>query len=95
MSDRLPPLANVLRSLRAEQGVDQLRLALAMNSVPAYLSKLENGHRSNPGARFLRRYAEAYTLLGRPLTAAQRETLATAVLAVPAASVQDAVGDRR
>lgn len=83
----LPPLAQILRALRAEQGVDQLDLALAMNCADAtYLSRLENGRRTNPGAAFLRRYEFAYTLLGRPLSDEQRARLATALLGAPLAA---------
>lgn len=83
----LPPLARVFRALRAEQGVDQLDLALAMNCVDAtYLSRLENGRRTNPSAAFLRRYVFAYTLLGHPLSDEQRSRLVGAVLASPLAA---------
>jgi transcriptional regulator with XRE-family HTH domain len=80
-------LAHVLRTLRADQQVDQLQLALAMGAGGAsYLSKLENGRRVNPGRSFLRRYVAAYALLGRPLNDAQRDLLANAVLARPEAA---------
>lgn len=51
-----------------------------------YLSRLENGRRTNPSAAFLRRYVFAYTLLGRPLSDEQRDRLADAVPAVPLAA---------
>lgn len=83
----LPPLATALRALRAEQGLDQLDLALAMNCADAtYLSRLENGRRTNPSAAFLRRYVSAYTLLGHPLSDEQRARLVAAVLASPLAA---------
>lgn len=83
----LPPLAQVLRALRAEQGVDQLALALAMNCADAtYLSRLENGRRTNPSASFLRRYVFAYTLLGCPLSTEQCARLAAVILAAPLAA---------
>lgn len=79
-----PSLSQVLRALRAEQGVDQLDLALAMDCGDAtYISRLENGRRTNPTAAFLRRYVFAYTLLGRPLSDDQRRRLADAVLRSP------------
>ena len=83
----LPPLALTMRALRAEHGLCQLELAIAMGSTDAsYLGKLENGRRMNPGQRFMQRYVRAFTLLGRPLTAAQRARLADALLALPRAA---------
>jgi transcriptional regulator with XRE-family HTH domain len=83
----LGTLARTLRALRAEQGIDQLALAIAMGVGDAgYLSRLENGRRSNPSHEYLRRYVLAYERLGRPLNEAQLARLANAVLrAAPAA----------
>lgn len=81
MSDGIGALARVLRCLRAEQQVDQLRLALAMGSSDAsYLSKLENGRSRNPSVQMLGRIVTAYADLGRPLSAAQSERLLVAAL---------------
>ena len=79
-------LAEVLRGLRAEKGVGQLELALAMDGAAGYLSRLENGRSTNPGARFLARYAAAYAALGHPLTDGQRALLADVLLASTAES---------
>lgn len=84
MPPELEPLARTLRSLRAEQGLEQLQLALAMHADEAYLSRLENGWRRNPGRDFLRRYIEAYAALGRPLSAAQRARLLDAAFGAAA-----------
>jgi transcriptional regulator with XRE-family HTH domain len=85
----LPALAHVMRDLRAEQSVDQLGLGLATGaSDGSYLSKLENGHARNPSVSFLARYVDAFRVLGRPLSNAQRDRLAFAVLAdQPSAAV--------
>jgi transcriptional regulator with XRE-family HTH domain len=81
MKHPLPPLARVLRELRAEQGVDQLDLALAIGaSDGSYLSRLENGRAVNPSATFLARYVDAFRILGHALGDDQRERLAAAVL---------------
>lgn len=73
-------LANVMRTLRAEQGISQLALANAMGaSSTAYLSKLENGGRMNPSRSLLRRYIAAFALLGRALTSEQIAALTAAV----------------
>jgi DNA-binding XRE family transcriptional regulator len=86
VSAPLGELARVLRAIRAEQGVDQLRLAHAMGAGDAtYLGRLENGRSTNPSAACLRRYVFAYTLLGRPLTKEQVAQLASAVFTSRAA----------
>jgi len=79
-------LANVLRTLRAEQRVSQLELAFAMGgSTAKYLSQLENGHRTNPGRRFLARYVGAFEALGKPLSAEQRAALSDTTFVTRAA----------
>jgi transcriptional regulator with XRE-family HTH domain len=81
MNDHLGPLARELRSLRAEQEVEQLDLAVAVGAGDgSYLSKLENGRATNPSAAFLARYVAGYRMLGRPLTAEQRQRLMAAAL---------------
>jgi transcriptional regulator with XRE-family HTH domain len=79
-------LAYVLSTIRAQHGLSQLQVSLAMGaSSTSYLSKLENGHRTNPGRRFLRRYVAAFALLGHPLDAYEHAALAGALLAELAA----------
>lgn len=76
-------LAHALSTVRAQQGLSQLQLALAMGAgSTSYLSKLENGRCRNPGRLFLRQYVAAYGILGRPLAPAQRDLIANAVLAL-------------
>lgn len=80
-------LSYVLSTLRAQQGLSQLQLAQAMGATsPSYLSKLENGRRTNPSRQFVRNYIAAYTLLGRPLSPEQRAELTGVLLALPEAA---------
>lgn len=76
-------LAYALSTLRAQQGLTQQQLALAMGASSAsYLSKLETGRCDNPSARYIRRYLAAYGLLGHPLSAEQRSAISAVLYAL-------------
>ena len=51
----MTPFGEALRRLRAERGVTQRQMAIAMGVSPAYLSALEHGKRSEPSWEFIQR----------------------------------------
>ena len=80
-------LAHALSTLRAQQGLTQMQVSLAMGAgSTSYLSKVENGQRANPSRRFIARYFAAFELLGRPITLEQRAAITGALWALPAAA---------
>lgn len=73
----------VLRTIRREQRVSQLSLALAAGCTDAgYLCRLERGWRRNPSAQFLGRLLAGFAALERPLSPAQQRRLISAALAI-------------
>lgn len=83
-----------LRSVRCEQHIDQLSLALALGASDAsYICRLERGVRVNPSFEFVRRLIAAFSELDCPLSMEQRARLALAAIRDPASPQETWAGD--
>ncbi|WP_417414824.1 helix-turn-helix domain-containing protein [Hoeflea sp.] len=59
----MTPFGEAMRRLRAERGVTQRQMAMAIGVSPAYLSALEHGNRSEPSWEFVQRVIGYFNII--------------------------------